>query len=283
MAVSSNCVVTTRHQGGDTSVPVMIAGREYEIDQIWNHPTADLRVVKLKNANLSDFVELFTDSNEINREIVIAGYGKMRGEVLENYGTVYGYRWTTYSTSTVRMGTNKVKDYDYDIPTLSYISDVIYADFDGLGEGDSTTYEATQVSLDSGGGWFIKSEGQWKLAGLCLRTQVHYAEGHEDDPAYRESWFRNRSNPGQLLPDYLDAARISCYHEWITRTIPEVTDGDFNGDDYVDFTDFAVLAGFWMDTDCHGPDWCLGVDYEPDGDVDWDDLAFFVDNWLMGY
>ena len=42
------------------------------------------------------------------------------------------------------------------------------AEFDGLGEGDSTDYEAILAKYDSGGGWFIKVGSEWKVAGLTV-------------------------------------------------------------------------------------------------------------------
>jgi len=269
---------------GSSYVPINIAGKEYQIEQMWNHSTADLRIAKLQNANLAQYVDIITDASELNQDLIISGYGKGRGTILQTAGTTYGYSWAVSGNTTKRWGTNKVNGYFYNIPTLSYISDVISADFDGLGEGNSTTYEATIASYDSGGGWFIKSQGKWKLAGLGLRVAIHYVEGHEGDPAYYlyEAWFRDRANPNILAPDYLDALRISRYHQWINDTIPETVPGDLTGDDWVGLEDFAVLASFWRQTDCQQPNFCLGADSEPDGDVDFDDLTFLVDNWLTG-
>jgi hypothetical protein len=36
-----------------------------------------------------------------------------------------------------------------------------------------------------------------------------------------------------------------------------------------------------LSTNCQGPDWCRGADFEPDGDVDWTDLAEFAYHWLQ--
>jgi hypothetical protein len=58
--------------------------------------------------------------------------------------------------------------------------------------------------------------------------------------------------------------------------------GDFDGDDDVDFTDFAMLATRWLKTDsifyCGGG----GTDLTIDGDVDFYDLKPFAENWLAG-
>jgi len=55
---------------------------------------------------------------------------------------------------------------------------------------------------------------------------------------------------------------------------------DFNQDTKVDFADLALLALYWLETGCSGPDWCAGTDLNADGTVDRDDLMFFADYWL---
>ena len=272
VAVSGNCVITTRHQGGGVDSSVQIGGNTYIVTEAWNHSTADLRVAKLYGANLTEFVGLYEDVNEKDKDIVIGGYGDGRGAVLVNKGKVYGYKWDNSANTTQRWGQNTVD---------ANTSDVIIADFDGLGEGNSTTYECTIADHDSGCGWFIYDSNEWKVAGLSRAADIHYEEGHDGEHAYIEAWFRNRTNPRTLDPDYLDGVRISSYAGWISQTVPEYVPGNLTGDDYwVDFNDFAAFGQYWFDTDCGFPDWCGGADFEPDGDVDWDDLLFLMDNWL---
>ncbi|MHC4647359.1 MAG: dockerin type I repeat-containing protein [Planctomycetota bacterium] len=57
--------------------------------------------------------------------------------------------------------------------------------------------------------------------------------------------------------------------------------GDFDGDNDVDFADFAALALKWLGTD--GSFWCGGggTDITNDGDVGFDDLKKFGQNWLV--
>jgi len=55
--------------------------------------------------------------------------------------------------------------------------------------------------------------------------------------------------------------------------------GDFDGDIRVDFMDFVLFAERWLESDsCFF--WCHGADLTNDGDVDFDDLREFADNWL---
>jgi len=56
--------------------------------------------------------------------------------------------------------------------------------------------------------------------------------------------------------------------------------GDFDGDYSVNFTDFAILADYWLCSDCYSPDWCEKTDLNHNGATDVSDLAIFVANWL---
>ncbi len=282
VAVSRNCIVTTRHQLGGAGTSVEIAGITYSIAQIWNHDTVDLRLVKLYGANLADFAEPYGQTDESGMEIVIGGYGVGNGDPCENGGTTYGYEWDDSATRALRFGTNRIENPVSDSNMPPYISDVVVADFDDLSRDNPTTYECIPAVHDSGGGWFIKDDGKWKLAALSRAVEQHYENGHENDLDYMllESWFRQPSNPALSDADVFDAVRISSYAQWINDTLPEVPPGDLTGNDHVDGADFAVFAGLWQRTNCQAPDWCLGADSEPDGDVDALDLAAFAENWL---
>lgn len=55
--------------------------------------------------------------------------------------------------------------------------------------------------------------------------------------------------------------------------------GDTEPDKDVDLKDFTVFAARWLDSDCGI---CGRADLTGDGDVGWDDLREFSDNWLSG-
>ncbi len=273
VAVSSNCVITVRHSGGGIGTQVELGGKTYTVDETWNYGVADLRVAKLYGANLTSFVSLYENTNEIGKGIVIGGYGDGRGTLLKTGEITYGYEWDNSANTTLRLGTNKVEDSDVNSPAGSYTSDIIIGDFDGLNEGGATTYEGIPADHDSGNGWFIKDGGIWKVAGLSRAVEDHDGQ----------SWFRNKYDPNVLDPDGFDAVRISSYADWILATVPERLPGDLTGDDWVDLADFAVFAQYWRSTECKYPDYCAGADCEPDGDVDYDDLAALVDGWLCDW
>lgn len=294
VVVAPNWLVTTRHQNTFPST-VTIGGTSYTChyrDEWKGGPSgdADIQLVRLTTADganpeLEHYASPYTGTGEVGEEIVIGGYGDGRGDVLWNYGTVYGYDWDHSANTTLRLGTNRIEGTEDGSALGSHTSDIVIADFDGLNEGQSTSYEGTLGGHDSGGGWLINDGGQWKLAGLSRAVGIHYEEGHYGDPDYilYEAWFRSRSNPLTLAPDYLDAVRVSSYAEWILETIS--VEGDLTGDDWVDFHDIAVLGAYWWSTDCgEHNDWCEGADFEPkDGSVNYRDLRYIAERWLSGW
>jgi predicted outer membrane repeat protein len=59
--------------------------------------------------------------------------------------------------------------------------------------------------------------------------------------------------------------------------------GDFEPDGDVDYNDLDFFTSKWLNTNCdEGNDWCGGADFEPDGDVDFGDYAELAIHWLLG-
>jgi hypothetical protein len=51
----------------------------------------------------------------------------------------------------------------------------------------------------------------------------------------------------------------------------------------VNFTDYAIFADNWFETDCEeSNNWCEGTDFDHSGSVDIFDLATFARYWLEG-
>jgi hypothetical protein len=55
---------------------------------------------------------------------------------------------------------------------------------------------------------------------------------------------------------------------------------DISYDCDVNFMDYALLAGQWMQSDCVAPYWCMGADFDKNGSVDNMDLLTFAEHWL---
>ena len=222
VVISPNHVLTVRHAGGSSGT-VQIGGTNYTIAQISNIGSADLRVVRITTAdgqpaNLPDWVPLYRSRDEkYQTEYTMGGFGKGRGETLYTDDMAYGYAWAGSGNTTQRWGANKVNNYTNSSHLKGYISDVIWGKFSDVNHGNYMEYEAAPADHDSGGGWFIKHDGVWKVAGL-FRAVEHW----------NETWFRLKDDPNYFHPDYFDAVRISSYHRQITAEIPPWDDFNDN-------------------------------------------------------
>ncbi len=293
VVIGPRWILTTRHQNTSPAT-VTIDGTVYacQYSSQWTGGqtgNADIRLVRItaidgNEVSLAHYAEPYDRTDEVDQEIVIGGFGDGRGVSLDTGGTIYGYDWQETTNTTLRFGTNKIEDTEDDLLD-GYTSDIINADFDGLPEPGSTLYECTIAGHDSGGAWLIDDGGEWKVAGLSRAVEIPYEQGHAGDPNFFlfEAWFRSRSNPNVRAPDYLDAVRVSSYADWIAETIH--VEGDLTGDEWVDFSDYSLLAIHYGRTDCNqANDWCQGTDFEPrDGNVDYKDVAYIATRWLTGY
>jgi len=72
------------------------------------------------------------------------------------------------------------------------------------------------------------------------------------------------------------------YHHLITLEVEECRVVDLFLDHFINFKDFAVFAWWWLSDDCSGANgWCDGADVTFDGNVDWEDLEFYIGCWLV--
>jgi hypothetical protein len=105
--------------------------------------------------------------------------------------------------------------------------------------------------------------------GFCFLT---------DDDAVAGDWFivdYNATAVGNCNVVFYDNFEFAYY-------IPfsHVRTRDFNNDTKVDFSDYAILASHWQETDCNDPDWCEGADLDINGSIDVNDLMLFCEYWL---
>jgi hypothetical protein len=110
-------------------------------------------------------------------------------------------------------------------------------------------------------------------SGFNLRSHFISAAG---------DWFildYTAKNIGVCNVDFYDYS-LSWDYPVYSHVFSHVRTHDFNKDTKVDFADLALLALYWLETGCSGPDWCAGTDINADGTVDHDDLMFFADYWL---
>ncbi len=57
--------------------------------------------------------------------------------------------------------------------------------------------------------------------------------------------------------------------------------GDISRDYTVNFTDFALFALHWLESECNVPYWCGKSDFDFSSTVDTNDIGIFADNWLI--
>ncbi|MEJ6580776.1 MAG: hypothetical protein QNL33_19680 [Akkermansiaceae bacterium] len=118
-----------------------------------------------------DFAELYSGTDEFRKEVVITGFGDSRGTAVNTTKGERGWR-PDVTARKGRWGTNIV-----DGEAGSNAGPLLYCDFDAQGvtppgdvldpdDADATTHEVQAANKDSGGGWFIKQGGVWKLAGI---------------------------------------------------------------------------------------------------------------------
>lgn len=70
-------------------------------------------------------------------------------------------------------------------------------------------------------------------------------------------------------------------HTWSFAQTTIASDFDCNGQ--VNFRDFAELAMYWLDADCHRLSACAVTDLDYSTQIDTNDLGVFVEDWLYDY
>ncbi len=219
VAIDPNYIITVGHPGGGVGSSVEFGGITYKVDQIFNHPTADLRVAHITTlastpANLSAYVPVYTTPLAVVTDFTMGGFGKTRGSALNTTGGTYGYNWAGTTNTVETFGRNKIEGINTVNDTVfGYTSDVYEADFDGSGAATSVPGEAILAEFDSGGGWFIEDgPGNWKVAALS-RGAEHIGF----------SQFASSANALVPDPDGMDAVNLSSYAGFINGIVPEPT------------------------------------------------------------
>jgi len=213
VAIAPNYVITTRHQdlpASGVGIHVVFGGTTYVVAQIIVEPSgADLRIARLETlggdpANLTSYLGIYDQTDEVTQGVVLGGFGEGRGA---NIGGT-GYVWSGVE-GTQRWGANTIDNSFDNQKSGDYTNDILVADFDSDAIG--VYAEATLAAGDSGGGWFINDGGVWKVAALNQGVEV------EDE-----------NNPNQAIftpAEELSGVRLSSYSSFINANIPEPTSG----------------------------------------------------------
>jgi hypothetical protein len=273
VVIGPNHIITTRHQvvwptsvviDGVSYLTVPVAGGT-------GGPKArgDVQVVRITrsdgtDANLEDFARLFTGDSELGQEVIIGGYGKVRGLELAD-PLDYGYEWTT-GEHRLMWGRNVIDDIQVR-PMGPYFTRVVEADFDAINRGGYVAHEAGVAEWDSGGGWFLADE-TFRLVGLSAYTQ----RGNE-------TWFDDPATSSRYDPDWMAAIRVKDFVPWIQDILGyEPVGGDTDRDGDVDLTDYVQARNSFSKQIAIGSEWQANWQ---DGDFDCDDDVDYLDYLAM--
>jgi len=100
-----------------------------------------------------------------------------------------------------------------------------------------------------------------------------YLNRYDEDGTFVEGY--NLRDPNNYTIDWSVTKALGNYTNLELIVGYATNYADFDDDGYVNFKDYSMLASNWQDT---GAD--LTGDLDEDEDIDMDDLALFVDEWL---
>jgi len=153
---------------------------------------------------------------------LLIGYGKVRDKVVEFEGdqrSEFAFLWSKKGEK--RWATNRVSAGDITVTQENLMTKTFVFEFDEPFSAGATRHEAQAAVGDSGGGVFVKRDGEWKLAGLMVSVAgtLHSPE--------------NASSYG----DRTHAADLTHYREEILRWTRAAcaNERDDDGDDLIDY------------------------------------------------
>ncbi len=154
----------------------------------------------------------------------------------------------------------------------------------------------------------FSTEGDLALERSLTISGLHHVTGITEDPQTGTLWVAGFNMYD--VPQYPDPTQLAFYYPYVAKIpydgnniqlIPlfdpdshdlalpmsivwtgAVAQGgvdlDHSGD--VTFSDFAILAGYWLDSNCAPPDWCDNADLDKSRTVDMADLVALTQSWL---
>lgn len=225
--IAPNYFITARHIGGSIGQTISFSdglnAGLYTTVAFYDSPISDLRIWEI-SGTFNEFAELYTNSDEAGKNLVVFGRGTQRGA--EYHGPlgdsdIRGWQWGA-ADGVKRWGENNVAGF-----TTS--GSLLVATFSSTG---GTEEEATLSVGDSGGAVFIQDGGTWKLAGINYAVSgAYYSNTGESGSGvraaiYDQSSLYNSANNvtffGPLAgPGLFYSSRISFETAWIDSIIPE--------------------------------------------------------------
>ena len=99
----------------------------------------------------------------------------------------------------------------------------------------------------------------------------HWLDSSCADPNWCSGADLNKSG----TVNFSDFAMLAGYGVW-----PPNGHGDFNHDGWVDWLDLRICVLHWLESDCSEPQWCDNADTNHSGAVDFTDYAVLAAHWL---
>jgi hypothetical protein len=127
---------------------------------------------------------------------------------------------------------------------------------------------------------FSHNNNDWTSNGLCRYSSPG---GTRSAYAYSDS---DDGDPlswaGTSSPSVSGSIKVPHVQLFKTVTV-QPPPGDFEPDCDVDWDDLGFFVSKWLYIDCNSANnWCGGADFEPDTDVDFEDFAALAEHWAEG-
>jgi len=200
--ISPKHVMTARHLGGSQEIltrPAFFRGGSEEKFAIKGERLligeTDFSIFEVWET-FPDYAALYQGDGEEGEEVVIHGSGVGRGDDLPGMG----WKWGDSDSRKSRWGRNVIEG-----TTASDGSELLYFGFDDVPGQD----EVAAARGDSGGGWFIREGGEWKLAGVSFTVDSWYSDVTEPSNANRfrgsfyqadDLWYGSDDRGWSLIP-----------------------------------------------------------------------------------
>ncbi len=129
-------------------------------------PPPDLALFRVDPSPRLPALALRSRPPAVGDEVVLAGFGRDRGEAIRWRG-IRGFAWA--ATHAMRWGTNQVHASGLDFESAGFRTRAFSTQFNAFG----TRYEAQATHGDSGGAAFLRGPDGWELAGVLLSVALY--------------------------------------------------------------------------------------------------------------
>ncbi len=220
--VSPNQVLTAKHFAA--AAFFVHENKVYPVLGQIDDPHSDLRLVTVDSSAHGDFASyapLYGGGQEVGQEVVVFGRGDIRGAPVLIDDALRGWQYQSDSGRRLRWGTNRIIAL---APYGERENLLLTARFDA---GSNPT-ECHLANWDSGGGIFLRDDGQWKLAGVNYAVDAAFNSVTGDAGEFSAALFDMRGlRQGEaLIPEgeshvasAFYATRVAARLDWLQANL----------------------------------------------------------------